>query len=129
MTAAEPPFIGKRSRPFGDHPDGYLSYSADGRMYAIGVAEDHPKPRDLVPTDDEKVKLQERMFAYAGKYEADGEKVVHHVDISWNQSWTGTDQVRFYKLNGNTLTITTARGQSAFDGEEGEFVLVWQKVQ
>ena len=23
----------KRSNPFGDHPDGYLSYSADGRMH------------------------------------------------------------------------------------------------
>jgi len=30
---------------------------------------------------------------------------------------------------GNTLTITTARARSAFDGEEGEFVLVWDKVQ
>ena len=35
---------GQRSSPFGDHPDGYLSYSPDGRMYAIGVAEDRPKP-------------------------------------------------------------------------------------
>jgi hypothetical protein len=120
---------GKHSSPFGDHPDGYLSYSADGRMYAIGVAGDRPKPRDLVPTDEEKVKLQGSMFAYAGSYTADGEKVVHHVDVSWNQSWTGTDLVRFYKLDGNTLTITTAHAQSAIDGEEGEFVLVWQKVQ
>jgi hypothetical protein len=120
---------GQRSSPFGDHPDGYLSYSADGRMYAIGVVEDRPKPRDLVPTDEEKVKLQKSMFAYAGTYTADGKKVVHHVDISWNQSWTGTDVVRFYKLDGNTLTITTARAQSAIDGEEGEFILVWDKVQ
>jgi len=120
---------GQRSGPFGDHPDGYLSYSSDGRMYAIGVAGDRPKPRDLVPTDEEKIKLQESMFAYAGTYTADGEKVVHHVDISWNQSWTGTNLVRFYKLDGNTLTITTARAQSAFNGEEGEFILVWQKVQ
>src|SRR5258707_9967340 len=82
---------GERSSPFGDHPDGYLSYSADGRMYAIGVVEDRPKPCDPVPTDDEKVKLQESMFGYAGTYTADGKKVVHHVDISWNQSWTGTD--------------------------------------
>ena len=115
---------GQRSSPFGDHPDGYLSYSADGRMYAIGVVEDRPKPRDLVPTDEEKVELQGSMFAYAGTYTADGEKVVHHVDVSWNQSWTGTDLVRFYKLDGNILTITTARAQSTFDGEEGEFVLV-----
>ena len=57
---------GQRSRPFGDHPDGYLSYSPDGRMYAIGVAEDRPKPLDLVPTDEEKARLQASMFAYAG---------------------------------------------------------------
>jgi hypothetical protein len=122
---------GQRSSPFGDHPDGYLSYSPDGRMYAIGVAADRPKPRDLVPTDEENVRLQGSMFAYAGTYTADGEKVVHHVDISWNQSWTGTDLVRFYMLEGNTLTITTARAQRAIDGEEGEFflVLVWDKVQ
>jgi len=120
---------GHRSSPFGDHPVGYLSYSADGRMYAIGVVEDRPKPRDPLPTDQEKVKLQESMFAYAGTYTADGEKVVHHVDISWNESWTGTDLVRFYKLDGNTLTIRTARAENAFDGEVGEFVLVWNKMQ
>ena len=120
---------GQRSSPFGDHPDGYLSYSADGRMYAIGVVEDRPKPRDLVATDEEKVELQGSMFAYAGTYTADGEKVVHHVDISWNQSWTGTDLVRFYKLDGNTLTITADRAQSSIAGEEGEVILVWEKVQ
>ena len=120
---------GQRSTPFGDHPVGYLSYSADGRMYAIGVVEDRPKPRDPLPTDQEKVKLQESMFAYAGTYTADGEKVVHHVDISWNQSWIGTDLVRFYKLDGDTLTITTAPAQSAFDGQEGQFILVWEKVK
>ena len=87
---------GERSSPYGDHPDGYLSYSADGRMYAIGVVEDRPKPRDLVPTDEEKVELQGSMFAYAGTYTADGEKVVHHVDISWNQFWTGMDLVQRY---------------------------------
>jgi Lipocalin-like domain len=50
-------------------------------------------------------------------------------DISWNQSWTGTDLVRFYKLDSSTLTITTAPARSAFDGEEGVFILVWEKVQ
>jgi hypothetical protein len=50
--------------------DLYLSYSADGRMYAIGVVDDRPKARDLIPTDEEKVKLQESMFAYAGMYTA-----------------------------------------------------------
>ena len=36
---------GDCSGPFGDHPQGYLSYALDGRMYAIGVFENRPKPR------------------------------------------------------------------------------------
>ena len=120
---------GQRSWPYGDLPDGYLSYSSDGRMYAIGVADDRPKPRDLVPTDEENLKLQGSMFAYAGTYTADGQMVVHHVDISWNQSWTGTDLMRLYKLDGNTLTITTAPAPSTIDGEGGQWILVWKKVQ
>jgi Lipocalin-like domain len=120
---------GQRSCPYGDHPDGYLGYFQDGRMYAIGVADDRLKPRGLVPTDEENKKLHGSMFAYAGTYTADGHKLVHHVDISWNQSWTGTDLVRFYKLDGNTLTITTAPAPSAIDGKEGHSILVWKKVQ
>src|SRR5712671_1062976 len=46
--------------------------------------------------------------ASSGRYTVEGEKVVHHVDVSWNESWTGTDQVRFFKLEGDRLTITTA---------------------
>ena len=59
-------------------------------------------------TDEEKVKPLESMSAYAGTYTADGDKVVRHVDTSWNGPWTGTDQVRFYKLDGDILTTTTA---------------------
>jgi len=34
---------GERSKPWGEHPNGYLSYFRDGRMSAILVAEDRPK--------------------------------------------------------------------------------------
>jgi hypothetical protein len=68
------------------------------------------------------------MISYAGTYTMDAEKVVHHVDISWNQAWTGTDQVRFYKLEGNALTITSAPNRSPTDGREGRSILVWEKL-
>lgn len=105
---------------FGDHPNGYLSYSPDGRMYAIIVEGDRLKPRAAIPTDLEKLYLQGSMFAYAGTYTVDGDKVIHHVDISWNQSWTGTDQVQFYKLDGGILTLTNA---------ESGAILVWKRLQ
>jgi Lipocalin-like domain len=98
---------GEKTHEFGEHPNGYLSYSGDGRMYAIGTRDIRPKPLTANPTDEQRVKLHETMFAYAGTYTLEGNKVTHHVDISWNEAWTGSEQVRFFNLDGNTLTITT----------------------
>jgi hypothetical protein len=114
--------------PWGDHPEGYLSYSGDGRMYGIITSDNRPKPSAANPSDEERVKLHQTMIAYAGTYTLENGKVIHHVDISWNQAWTGTDQVRFYKLEGNILTITTAPVKGV-DGREAIPVLVWEKIQ
>lgn len=119
---------GERSTPFDEHPNGYLSYPADGRMHAIGTADQRVAPTDIVATDEERVKLHRTMFAYAGTYSVEPGKVGHHVDISWNQIRNGSDQVRFYTLTGDTLTITTAAGRSAFDGRDSQGILVWRKV-
>jgi len=120
---------GERYNERGDHPDGYLSYAADGRMYAIITWENRAAPHDVVPTTEERIRLFGTMISYAGTYTFDAEKVVHHVDISWNQNWTGTDQVRFYKLDGDTLTITTAQSKNVIDGREGRSILVWERLR
>jgi hypothetical protein len=124
MTTA----AGERFSPFGEHPQGFLSYSADGRMYAIGTMDGRIAPPEVVPTDAERLELYKTMFAYGGTYSVVGDKVTHYVDISWNEAWTGTDQVRFYALTGNTLTITTARARNVADGQEAVTVMVWEKV-
>jgi Lipocalin-like domain len=120
---------GEKFDQMGEHPKGYLSYSADGRMYVIVTAENRIKPLTANPTDEQRAKLHQTMFAYAGTYMMESEKVVHPVDISWNEAWTGTDQVRFFKLDGNILTITAAPNKSPIDGREGHTVLVWEKVK
>ena len=56
---------GERINLFGDHPEGYISYSTDGRMYAIGTSDNRPKPSAANPSDEERVKLYRTMFAYA----------------------------------------------------------------
>jgi hypothetical protein len=120
---------GERYNQMGEHPQGYLSYSPDGRMYAIITWDKRIKPHDAAPTDEERTKLHRTMTAYAGTYTLETDKVIHHVDISWNEAWTGTDQVRFYKLDGNTLTITSAPNKSPADGRDGRGILVWEKVK
>jgi hypothetical protein len=100
---------GERANVFGPDPVGYLACHADGRMMTLVVRSDRPAPRGPVPTDEEKLALFDGMLAYAGRYTLDDEKVVFYVEASWTQSWTGTDVVRFYELDGDTLSLRGRR--------------------
>ena len=118
---------GERSMPYGVNPTGYLGYSADGRMHAIGAADGRLVPAGPSPPDDERVALHNTMFAYAGTYSAEAGRVIHHVDISWNEVWTGTDQIRFFEVKENTLTITALFTDPA-SGTETLYSVEWEKV-
>ena len=118
---------GVRSTPYGENPTGYLSYSADGRVQVIGAANGRIVPAGRTATDNERVALHDTMFAYAGTYSVEAGKVIHHVDISWNEVWTGTVQVRLFEVNANTLTLTTRITDPSND-TEAHYALVWEKV-
>jgi hypothetical protein len=98
-------------------------------MYAILVKDNRKAPAALVPTDAEKIDLYSGVIAYAGTYTIDGNKVSHDIDISWNQAWTGTSQVREFKVDGNTLYIRSAPAKSPLTGRQTVFSLVWNKVE
>ena len=119
---------GQKHNQFGDSPIGYIGYAPDGRMYAIFTRNDRVTPRDVVPTDEEGVELIGSMVAYAGTFSLGENVVVHHIDTSWNQAWTGTNQIRHFVLEGDTLTITTAPYRSYLDGTLGRSILVWTRV-
>jgi Lipocalin-like domain/Protein of unknown function (DUF1214) len=119
---------GQKSDLFGAHPDGYLSYGPDGRMSAILVKEGRKAPDTLIPTEAERVDLYSGLIAYAGTYSIEGDKVSHHIDASWNQSWTGTTQVRQFRIDGNCLHIRTLPAKNPVTGKESSAVLVWIKV-
>jgi hypothetical protein len=114
---------------FGAHPSGYLSYGPDCRMNAILIKDGRKPPADLVPTDAERIDLYNGFISYAGTYHIEGDKVSHHVDASWNQSWTGTTQVRQFRIDGKTLYIKTLPARNATTGKESSSVLVWVKIE
>ena len=119
---------GEKVEPFGAHPEGYLSYGSDGRMYGIIVRDDR-KPPAAVPTDAEKIELFTGMAAYAGTYTIAGDTVHHHVDISWIEAWTGTTQVRHFRVEGNLLHIRSPAATDPVDGRLSSATLVWTKVR
>ncbi|MDB5604198.1 MAG: hypothetical protein JWP25_1098 [Bradyrhizobium sp.] len=119
---------GERQNDFGEKPVGYIIYQPDGRMFFMVVGDNRAKPTGTPPTDEEKATLFGTLQAYSGTYVVEGDKATHKVDLSWNQSWTGSDQIRFFKIDGTTLTITTAINKSPRDGREGRAVLVFTKA-
>jgi hypothetical protein len=94
---------------------------------AIGTSSGRIVPVNPTLMDEERVALHETMFAYAGTYSLVAGKVTHHVDISWNEVWNGTDQVRFYEVDETTLTLTS-RAIDPTSGREAQYVVVWEKV-
>ena len=120
---------GDRRPALGEHPEGYLGYAPDGRMYALFVAGDRVVPADAQPTDGERAQLHKSMIAYAGTYTIADDKVVHHIDIAWNNARLGSDQIRFFKLDGERLILTTERNKSPIDGSEGFGVLEFERIK
>jgi Lipocalin-like domain len=119
---------GERYNQMGERPDGYLSYAADGRMLAFFVSDNQIRPQ-VDPTDEERIKLHKGMLAYGGAYKLSSGKVVHHIDIEWDGRRLGTEQVRFYAIEGDTLVIKTESNKSPVDGREGVGVLTFERVR
>ena len=119
---------GEKTQPYGAHPSGYLSYGADCRMYALIVGEGRKPTAGDVPTGTEKAGLYDGLVAYAGTWSIAGDQVSHHVDISWNQAWTGTTQVRQFRIDGDRLYIRSIPAKSFQDGRVITAALEWLRV-
>jgi hypothetical protein len=112
----------------GPDPVGYFSYGADGRMMALVVRADRAVPSGL-PTKGQKAELYDSMLAYAGTWTIDEEKLVYRIDISWNQVWTGTEQIRVHSMEGDKLVLTDPPSRNPHDGREVVPRIAWRKVK
>ena len=109
---------------------GFITYGRDGRMMVIIVGDDRPNPESVEKmTDQERIGLYRSLVAYGGTYRFDGKTMEHHVDISWNEMWTGTTQFRDVRKDGELLSISTHPAPSARDGRMAVTTLLWEKVE
>jgi hypothetical protein len=72
--------------------------------------------------------LDKQMVAYTGRYTIAADKVIHHVDVAWNEAWIGTDLIRSYKITGDLLIITTAPTKYGLDAVEQVSTLALERV-
>ena len=85
-------------------PSGYLILTLEGRMMGMVVGGN----REPGQTEEQQAALFRTMVAYTGRYRFEGDQFITTVDVSWNEAWTGTEQRRFYTLEGDRLDILTA---------------------
>ena len=111
---------------YGANPSGCLIQTVDGRMMTIITRSDRMPPKE----DADGAALFNTMMAYTGTYRIDSDdKFVTDVDLAWHPAWNGTQQARFFKVDGDILSITTAQqGHPMFPGRTGRGILKWKRA-
>ena len=120
---------GAVSYPLGKNPSGFILYSEDGYMSVTMMSANRTNyaSSDLrAGTPEEKLAAAETYLSYSGKYTFEGDRVLHHVEVSFFPNRVGTTQVRHLTLSGNTVTLRTPA--MLISGEEQTAELVWQRA-
>ena len=94
---------GQKEPLMGRNPTGYAIFALEGRAMFI-VTADGRKPAKTV---EERADLLNSLVAYTGTYRIKGDKWITRVEVAWNPEWIGTEQTRFFKLDGDRLQVFT----------------------
>jgi len=115
--------------PFGEAPKGLIVFTKGGHMMALGVEAGRKPPSSSELTESERAALFSSMFAYSGVYRIEEAAAVTEVEISWNETWTGTKQIRFAEIADNKLHLKSAPFLSPQTGREVIGMATWERVE
>jgi len=109
----------------GSQPFGRIIMAPEHTMAAYIAKEDRKGP----PTNDaEAAALLSSMNAYTGRYRIEGDKFITTVDGAWNEIFKAREQVRYFALDGDELTIRTPEQPSAtLPGKRVISTLQWKR--
>jgi hypothetical protein len=116
----------------GETPVGYIFYNPDGFMSVEIMAADrapYREPDAFGGTPEERSEAISTYLSYSGPFEvlSDQDTVIHHIEVCSYPNWIGNAQVRYAKLDGDTLTLSTK--PMIFQGVERTAELVWERVE
>jgi hypothetical protein len=102
---------GEKKPGWGPNPKGRLVILPSSFMIAVLTAADRPLPA----TDDHRASAFKQMIAYTGSVEIESDQMKVNVDVSWNEGWSNTLQVRTFKFNRTNLSLVSAWGPIPHD--------------
>ena len=114
--------------PMGEHPTGFLTYTADGRMSLLITHDGRPKLSGdrLASPIEERASAFSTMVAYAGSYRIEGNRLIHHVEAASSQNWVGTDLPRVATFSGNRVKLEAPMKER--HGVVQKFEQVWERI-
>ena len=118
---------GERRKSYGERPRGYGVLTREKLAIVVITGEDRKVPI----TDADRSAAFLSMISYSGRYRVEDGRFITRVDTSWNEAWVGTEQVRFVKLEGDTMTLASAwqPDPNSPGNPEVRFVAVWTRVK
>jgi len=117
------------NEPLGQDPKGQLIYTENGYMAVNCMSSSRPhfgNGYSFQAHTKEKVQAFNSYFGYNGTYELQENRVIHHVTVSSFPNWSGTNQIREMKLDGDQLTLSM--GPKLVKGESRTWTLVWRRI-
>ena len=120
---------GSVSYPLGRDAVGYIMYMDDGYMSVDMMASGRRGYADgdlRGGTDEEKLAAADSYVSYCGRYEMEGDSVLHHVEVAFFPNRVGTSQRRFIQLDGDSLLLTTPAMLIA--GKEQVGHILWERA-
>jgi len=130
VSASSTTSTGERiEAPYGPDPAGFLTYGGDGRMTSL-ISYGGRKPLSFGggtrSPQEEQAEAFNTFLAYAGRYTLEGDKVIHHVEISSIENYVKRDLARSIKFEGDRITLTTP--PMSVNGKIQTIELIWQRL-
>ena len=120
---------GEINYPFGQDASGYITYTEDGYMFVAVMNSNRSKfaSGDFKRgTTEETVAAARTYLSYCGKYDIQGNTVIHRIEVSSYPNWIGMDQPRFFEFDGDRLILSSR--PLLVDGIQQTFLVVWERV-
>lgn len=110
---------------FGSQPVGRLIMTPERKMAAFLSRGDRKQPN----TDADATTALATMISYTGNYRLEGDKWITKVDGAWSEGFKAVEQVRFFTIEGDRLSIRTAEQASVttFPGKKVVGTLLWER--
>lgn len=116
----------ERADIYGSKPQGYLVITPEQRMMTIITSGGREPPNG----ETDEAAIFKNMMAYSGNFRLVGDnQFITKVDIAWHPAWIGSEQARFFTLEGDTLSVVTAEiTHPSYPGRTGCGVVKWHRA-